>query len=393
MLKIIAQSSGDLIIEIYDVIGFFGTNSRDFANRLKQAKGKDVTLRINSPGGSVMEGTVIYNLLKAHDGKVTAIVDGMAASMAGVIAMAAEHVVMPSNSFFMIHKPQILDGGGNADELRNDAAMLDKMEANLVAAYMAKTGKSKATVQSWFEGSSENWFSAAECLKMGIADEVTDALDAAACTKFAAYFPDKQFAAEAATLPSAIPAGGHQEQPTMKQIIAVLGLLATATEAEVAAEAQKAKDRVATLERENGNLVTAHTKALRETKDAALQEATNAVTTAEKKRRTDIKAHADKYNKDGDLNEAVVAALSGDTTLEAFKDTVTDLLHKRPTKGAIRPQNEGGGGGEADPVEVKDVESFVVAYKACKSDVECRQLVRKHRAFARQAAKAGSISE
>lgn len=370
-IKFKAEASGDLEIEMYDVIGFWGTSAKDFSSRLKAAKGKNVTLRINSPGGSTMEGTAIYNLLKAHPGKVTAYIDGMAASMAGVIAMAASHIVMPENTFIMIHNPSVL-GEGESDDLRKMADLLDKIKENLVSAYEAKTGKSRTIISEWMDD--ESWFTAAECKALGLCDEVTTALEAAACAKHSAYFPgNKRFAAFAPTLPPIIPNGGQQIKPNKDKTMKVY----------TAEEAQALAERVANLEREQTSQATAHATALTNAKNAALQEATTAVTAKENKRRADIKALADKYDKDGDLGKITVTALSGDTTPEAFKDLVLDAVQSRVTTNAIKPgkaKEDGKEEGTGDAVA-----DFITAYKACKSDRDRRALVRSDRLLAKQA--------
>lgn len=381
-LKFIAQKDGSLDIEIYDVIGLWGLTVADLAAKLKAVKGKDVNLRINSPGGSITEGLAIYNVLQRHDGMVTAHIDGVAASMAGIVAMAAKKIVMPENSFIMIHNPSV-DMNGSSDELRQAAGIMDKMASMIITA-LTRGGKvGRKVVEAMMTGESsaqEHWLTAAECLELGLCDEVTSDVAAAALLTHSAYYSYHKFAAMTAEpLPSDTTSGGSAKQPisNMKAIITALGLLATATEAEVASEATNVKNRVATLEREAKDKDTSHADALTKAKNAALQQATD----AEKIRKAALATFAAKYNKDGDLNTVLVTALSGDTTPDQFKDIVLEVVNVRPTKGAVKP--DGGKGGET--TEVTDIASFKVAYAACKNEVETRALVRKHRAFARQA--------
>jgi ATP-dependent protease ClpP protease subunit len=380
-LKFKAQADGGLEIEIYDVIGLWGMTVADIAAKLKAVKGKDVTLRINSPGGSVTEGFAIYNVIKRHDGMVTAHIDGVAASMAGVVAMAAKKIIMPENSFMMIHNPTA-SMDGTSEELRQTADVLDKMGEMLINAYTRGGKVGRKMIEDMITGDSsteEHWLTGAECCDMGLCDECVDSVDAAALSAHAAYFPKHQFTAQADTLPPVIPAGGQQKQPNMKKILTVLGLNESASEDAGAAEAQNLKNRVATLEQEKSTTVTAHAKAVKDAKDAALQEATTAVTTAENKRKADIKAFADKYDKDGDLNAATVTALSGTTTLEAFKDIVLDIIAKRPGKGAQKPAGENDNDDE--------ITAFIKAYKTA-DDRGRRELIRKDRALSRRALRA-----
>lgn len=104
---------------------------RDF---LKEQEGKNLNIYINSGGGSVFAGIAIYNMLKRHSGYKTVYVDGMAASIASVIALAGDRVIIPSNAFLMIHKPYAACIG-NAEECRKMAADLDAIETGILNIY------------------------------------------------------------------------------------------------------------------------------------------------------------------------------------------------------------------------------------------------------------------
>jgi len=373
-IKFKAAASGDLEIELYDVIGFWGTTAKDFSARLKAAKGKNVTLRINSPGGSITDGTAIYNLLKQHNGTVTAHIDGMAASMAGVIAMAASHIIMPENSLIMIHNPSVV-GEGESEDLRKMADLLDKMKENLISAYEAKSGQTRKTIGEWMD--EESWFTAQECLDLGLCDEMIGMQEAAACARYSEYFnSSKRFAAIARKIPPVIPNGGQQNQPNNKTM-----------KVYTAEEAQALAERVASLEREQTSQASAHATALTNAKNAALQEATTAVTAKENKRRNDIIVLRNKYNKDGDLNDITVTALAGETTPEAFKDLVLDAVQSRATTTAQKPgaKNKDNASNSDEGEDGDAVASFIKKYKACKSDRDRRILVRENRLVAKQA--------
>lgn len=104
---------------------------RDF---LKGVEGKNLNIYINSGGGSVFAGMAIYNMLKRHQGFKTVYVDGLAASISSVIALAGDKVVVPSNAFLMIHKPW---NGiyGNANDFRKMADDLDAIEQGIINVY------------------------------------------------------------------------------------------------------------------------------------------------------------------------------------------------------------------------------------------------------------------
>lgn len=133
-----------------------------------------INIYINSLGGSVMEGLGIYNQLRRHKAHKTVYVDGFACSVASVIAMAGDEVIMPSSSMMMIHAPltRVL---GNASELRKAADELDKISLSTMQTYLQKAG-GKLTAEKLSEMyDAEAYWSAAECIEMGLADRMADA--------------------------------------------------------------------------------------------------------------------------------------------------------------------------------------------------------------------------
>jgi ATP-dependent Clp protease protease subunit len=164
-----AQARGPEIV-IYDEIGAFGIPAKAFLDELK-ALGPvvELTVRINSPGGSVFDGVAIYNALKRHEARVTVWIDGIAASIASMIAVAGDHVVMPENAMLMIHDPSALVIGTAAD-MRGMAEALDKMKAGMVAAYCDKSDRDDAEIGALM--AAETWLSAQEALELGFADRV-----------------------------------------------------------------------------------------------------------------------------------------------------------------------------------------------------------------------------
>jgi ATP-dependent protease ClpP protease subunit len=112
---------------------------------LTEIQSDAITVRINSVGGSVSDGVAIYNALKRHPASITCVVDGVAASIASLIAMAGDTVEMASNAMLMIHAPWTY-AGGNAADMRATADMLDAHAEAMATSYAAKTGKSTADV-------------------------------------------------------------------------------------------------------------------------------------------------------------------------------------------------------------------------------------------------------
>lgn len=183
--KIINKADDSAEILIYEQIGksFWddsGVGAKQFAEDLKglSAKGvKNLEVGINSPGGSVFEGLAIYNLLKAFNGNVDTRVDGIAASIASVIAMAGKTVKMPANAMFMIHDPASY-AMGTADDMRKQADVLDKVKESLIAVYKAKTGLPEDEIASLMKD--ETWFTASHAKEKGFANVITDAVEVTA---------------------------------------------------------------------------------------------------------------------------------------------------------------------------------------------------------------------
>lgn len=159
-------------ISIYDEIGYWGVTAKAFIADLRKIDAKKITLSVNSPGGSVFDGFAIYNALKQTRDKgvdITAKVMGIAASAASFIVMAANKIVMPENSMMMVHYASGL-AWGNADDMRETADILDKLDSSIVAMYVARSGKSEEEVRAMLEA--ETYMSAAEAKEAGFADEV-----------------------------------------------------------------------------------------------------------------------------------------------------------------------------------------------------------------------------
>ncbi len=138
-----------------------------FRADLAKVAGRDVTVWINSPGGDVIAASVIYSALMEHKGKITVKIDGLAASAASVIAMAGDTVLMAPTAYLMIHNPWSV-AIGNAEELRQEAAVLDEIADGLVLAYQIKTGMSRAKLQQLMDD--ETWMSARTAMDYGFAD-------------------------------------------------------------------------------------------------------------------------------------------------------------------------------------------------------------------------------
>lgn len=128
---------GDIVGDEWEKWCDTDTCPQDILNALKQAEGKELNIYINSGGGSVFAGLAIYNMLMRVKEKKTCHVDGMAASIASVICMAADEIIMPNNSYLMIHKPSNIVWG-NANDMRKMADDLDTIQIGIENVYKSK---------------------------------------------------------------------------------------------------------------------------------------------------------------------------------------------------------------------------------------------------------------
>lgn len=168
-------------VYLYGDVGdswFGGVTAKQFADDLKAAGKVDtIHLHINSPGGDVFDGLSIYRLLVDHKAKVIVHIDGLAASIASVIAMAGDEIHMSESGFLMIHNAWGI-AFGSAAEMRTMADLLDKTTASIRDVYVARTGKTADKVKGWMD--EETWFTAQEALDNGFVTEVANNMKLAA---------------------------------------------------------------------------------------------------------------------------------------------------------------------------------------------------------------------
>ncbi|MFD9618494.1 head maturation protease, ClpP-related [Streptomyces virginiae] len=156
-------------VAIYDEIGWFGVTAADLINELKSVTASEITVRLNSPGGDVFDGIAILNALRSHAARITVSVDGLAASIASVIAMAGDRVVMQPQSQLMIHDAMSLCVG-NAADMAEMAEQLNRQSDNIASVYASRAGGSP---EEWRDRMrNETWYTAQEAVDAGLADEV-----------------------------------------------------------------------------------------------------------------------------------------------------------------------------------------------------------------------------
>lgn len=162
-----------LLYSLIDGSGFAGLTAREVIAQIKNA-GKNVSvidLRINSDGGDVFEAQAMYNYLKNHQAKVNVYIDGIAASAASIVACAGK-VYMSSNAMIMIHNP-VGNVYGESEDMREMAAVLDKIRDNIANIYASKTGMSLDECIKLMDA--ETWLNAHEALTFGFADKIIEA--------------------------------------------------------------------------------------------------------------------------------------------------------------------------------------------------------------------------
>lgn len=172
---IVAATDTGAEIKIYEAIGYdwwsdSGVTHADFVSELEALGDVDqITVRINSPGGDVFDGLAIHNVLKSHKANVEVVVEGFAASIASVIAMAGDQVTMHGASMMMIHDAW---AGviGNSQDMMEVAMILDKIDGQIANTYAAR-GKNKP---EYYRDAmdAETWYGAEEAVSAGLADAI-----------------------------------------------------------------------------------------------------------------------------------------------------------------------------------------------------------------------------
>ena len=181
--EVVAKAdSSDVEIFLYDAIvssedeaeWWGGVAPESFVKAVREVDSEStIHLRVNSPGGAIFAARAMEQALREHKGPVIGYVDGLAASAATfILAGGCDRVVMASGSMFMIHKAWTISWG-NANDLRKESELLEKIDGTLAETYATKTGKDLAEIGDWM--TAETWFTAAEAKEHGFADEVSEA--------------------------------------------------------------------------------------------------------------------------------------------------------------------------------------------------------------------------
>ncbi len=154
----------------------------DLLNTLREIP--NILIHLNSAGGAVFDGIPIYNAILNHPAFVEIRIEGLAASIASVIALAGDKVVIADNAFFMIHDPWagIM---GTAEEMRAIATMLDQLKSSIIDTYVKHSNADAETIANWM--AAETWFTAKEALAAGFVDEISTGVKVTASFDLSAF--------------------------------------------------------------------------------------------------------------------------------------------------------------------------------------------------------------
>lgn len=176
LFRVDNKAGTEATVYLYDYVTsdsyWGGVSAIDFAKALMAIDAETIHLRIDSPGGEIFAAQSMTQAIREHPANIIAHIDGVAASAASWIALAADEVVINPGAFIMIHQAQGMAYGNSAD-LRGTADLLDKLDAVLVAGYARETKQTAEQITDWM--AAETWFNADEAVKYGFADRIADA--------------------------------------------------------------------------------------------------------------------------------------------------------------------------------------------------------------------------
>lgn len=184
-IKALAPDTAEVLIygDIGDSWLSESVTAKQFVEELQALADKKLIVRINSYGGSVSDGVAIYNAIKRHPMQKDVSIDGVAVSIASLIAMAGDTVSIAENGLLMVHAPW---GGviGNSAEVRKYADVLDKFADAMVTSYAAQTGKPADEMRALLTDGEDHWYTAQEAADDGFVDEIAPILDDAEAARF-----------------------------------------------------------------------------------------------------------------------------------------------------------------------------------------------------------------
>lgn len=334
-------------ISIHAEIGYWGVSAKQFLEQLRLL-GDGITtinLSIHSPGGEVLDGWAIYNALKMHPAKVVVTVKALAASMASVIMLAGDTIRIPKNAYVMIHR---VSGGayGDADQVKQMAEVIAKLEDGIVSAYAERSGLSEKEIRQMMDV--ETWLDGSEAVNKGFADELLASSKTTASATWRDHFaaaPRALFDTTAFTDPA-----NHTEILDMKPE-EIQKLITDGITAGLSAHAGSQKDVIGNLIKEG--LKAEIPTAIKATIDESMKPITDRLDKVEAFGE-DLKKITDRVDKAEKLVKAGIGGKAGGVT---------------PVEGG---EDDGDAGKDKVPANEKELNA---ALDKCKSHAERRDLV------------------
>jgi ATP-dependent protease ClpP protease subunit len=318
--NIVAADSETAEIHIFDYIGEWGVTARGFVNELKAITASNIDLHINSPGGSVIDGVAIQNALKQHPANVTTYIDGLAGSIASIIALAGDQISIADNAYVMIHNPSSVVLG-EASDMRKEADVLDKMANGAASDYAKRMNITIEEARALMDA--ETWYLGQEAVDAGYADwlhtgsQMVASFDA---ERFTAKTPEdvlKRFT-------QSPPGGNYQPSAKLKPKELSMSDETTATETETAS-VEPVIETVEPVE-----VVTDSTEPTAEVVDKAVQQAL----ASERVRTAELTAVGNKFG----FGEDAETFIAQGKSVEEFR---AHILNKSPDdwKASLAVQN------------------------------------------------------
>lgn len=362
-------------ILLYGYIDPYDVSASDFVKELRSLEKEysAIDVRINSGGGSVFEGFTIYNALKNSKAIIETFIDGVAASMASIIALAGKRVHMSKNARYMTHKPTT-GAYGDSDELKKNAQLLEGLENTAAAIYAEKTGLSMADCKTKFMNGKDNWFTAEEAKAAKLVDAIYDGEVSEEpakekdekmvydfyAHKFAAKFNQQQT--------------DNMEIKMTTELLQTLGLQANADAAAIAAAIKTMAQKAAQYDQVKGQLDAANTaKAAAEQKynDLVASTTTDKVKTildagvADKKMTVEMRSILEKqYAGKPDELKSLVDAMKPYESVAAQLQTGEVSADDPVVKGLMAKSGEDlWRSGELDKLKKLNLAAFKIKYK------------------------------
>lgn len=163
------DGEGETEVLVYDQIGFWGITAEDFRREVQAIEADTIHVRVDCPGGDVFAARAMKTALEQHPARIVVHVDGYAASAASYLILGGDEIEIAKGAFVMIHNAWTIMLG-NKHDLRDEAELLDKIDAAILADYVTRTGRSEAEFIDMMD--KETWFEASEAVEIGLADRV-----------------------------------------------------------------------------------------------------------------------------------------------------------------------------------------------------------------------------